>query len=425
MDKFSQIQMMATQIAREHAQLEKLLAPSVEIARAIKLFELPQFRIAKDLAAAMQKHEAMFAQIHCVPKVMEDISRRIAASQAFMDNAVLPAGTVAELLHAQASVFERLTTRVNKVDALTLTIPQISRLAFAWESTASSLTNRMQEIGLFSQRATLAHRLFAANDAYSEFVQRTSELLDNAASDTIAAALRGSITLAGNQLLDISGTLSGLVSVPEDTDEPVAFRHLCAPFLQQEELLACPSVADEEDTERLLATSETAGLVELSKEVLRLVTLCNEACKTSSIGSDIFKPTTRLLEVFADLPWLVATDRKGIAEIVDCLYFVFYEGAGKDKLRFMTKHGGPLEDSDCDLIWCIKHLRNKWTRHDADHGKDKDIQKSWNDLAAKFRWLSLSEHPTEAKHFRQLQQRLLTEAKEFLKLILSNLSIKP
>ena len=221
----------------------------------------------------------------------------------------------------------------------------------------------------------------------------------------------------------MSGTLSGLISVPQDMDEPVATRPLPAPFLQQEELLSHEAAIDDEDTQYLVSASETASFVELSKNLLELVTLCNEAGKTST-GTEIFKPTTRLLEVFADLPWLVATDRKRLAEVVDCLYFVFYEGAGKDKLRFMAKHGGPLEDTDCDLIWCIKHLRNKWTRHDADHGKEKDIQRSWKDLTAKFRWLSLSEHPTETKHFRLMQQRLLTEATTFLKMILNRLTLR-
>ena len=130
------------------------------------------------------------------------------------------------------------------------------------------------------------------------------------------------------------------------------------------------------------------------------------------------------MTVFNDLPWLSSTDRARFADVVDCLYFIFYEGAGKDNLRFLDKHGGPLTDGDCDLIWCIKHLRNKWSRHDADHGKEKDIQKSWAELAAKFRWLGLAEHPTDARHFQQLHYQLLVLAEDFLACILSKLKVK-
>jgi len=111
--------------------------------------------------------------------------------------------------------------------------------------------------------------------------------------------------------------------------------------------------------------------------------------------------------------------------VIDCLYFIFYEGAGKDNLRFLDKNGGPLTNKDCDLIWCIKHLRNKWSRHDIDHGKDKEIQKSWKELAAKFRWLGLAEYPTEARHFQKLHYKLLELAEVFLMQILNNLKMKP
>lgn len=423
MNSSSQIQRIANQLANERAQVEKLLAPSQELARALRSLELPQRRIVNDFAAAMQKHKALHAEFLRIPAAMEDIRRQVAASRTLIDNVVTPFAGLRESIRQQAAVLENLTKPLASVAQLKLTIPQISRSAFAWECAASGLTNRMHAVGLFVQRQELASRLLAAPKAYTEFLQRTTDLLAKAPSDKVASALRGSLNMAESQLLDISGTLSGFIVLPEDNDESVAARPLRAPFAQQEELLARERIEDEEDIHHLLSISDTAETVELSREVLHLVTLCNEASRTS-IGNDIFKPTTRLLEVFAEMPWVVATDRKQIADIVDCLYFIFYEGAGKDQLRFMARHGGPLDDSDCDLIWCIKHLRNKWTRHDVDHGRERAIQKSWNDLAAKFRWLKLSTHPTEDAHFRLLQQRLLVESKAFLKLILDRLALR-
>jgi hypothetical protein len=198
---------------------------------------------------------------------------------------------------------------------------------------------------------------------------------------------------------------------------------LNAPFVQQDELLACKRTGDENDTAVLTTFSPTAQMVKKARRVLELVTLCNEAGKTSDIGVEFFKPTTRLMTVFGDLPWLCATDRARFGDIVDCLYFIFYEGAGKDNLRFLNKNGGPLTEADCDLIWCIKHLRNKWIRHDADHGSEKEVLKSWAELTAKFRWLGLAEHPSAPHHFQQLHNKLLELAEEFLAGILSKLSL--
>ncbi len=185
-----------------------------------------------------------------------------------------------------------------------------------------------------------------------------------------------------NQLLEITDVASAFVAVPEDDEQPDTIRILDAPFTQQDELLSCEFVEDEYDTAALTIASPTAQTVQQARRVLGLVTQCNEAAKTSILGAEIFKPTTHLMMVFVDLPWFSVTDRFRFGDFVDCLYFTFYEGAGTDKLRFLDKHGGPLTNADCDLIWCIKHLRNKWSRHDPDRGKEKEIQKSWAELAA-------------------------------------------
>ncbi len=89
----------------------------------------------------------------------------------------------------------------------------------------------------------------------------------------------------------------------------------------------------------------------------------------------------------------------------------------------MNDNGGVLDAaSDCDFIWCIKHLRNKWLRHDADHGKGADIKKSWQDLSAKFNALGLEHAPVTKQHFRHLHRSLLRQAEAFLSKILEKLT---
>ncbi|MDF5735833.1 MULTISPECIES: hypothetical protein [unclassified Nostoc] len=142
----------------------------------------------------------------------------------------------------------------------------------------------------------------------------------------------------------------------------------------------------------------------------------------TKVQKEMFKPTTKLLDAYAQLPWLIPQDKRSFGDFIDHLYFTFYESAGKDNLRFLTKHGGVLDENlDGDFIWCIKHLRNKWLRHDADHGKETDIRKSWKDLSDKFKWLGLNHTPIKEEHFRKLHRSLLKEAESFLEKILEKL----
>src|SRR5207249_3638561 len=125
------------------------------------------------------------------------------------------------------------------------------------------------------------------------------------------------------------------------------------------------------------------------------------------------------LESYNNLPWIAIRDEESFGNFVDCLYFILYEAAGKDNLRFLK--GGLTKDEDCTIIWTIKHLRNKYLRHDPDHGTLKDIEKSWQDLAGKFALLGLSHLPISISDYQHLQQRLLQEVEQFLKRLLGNL----
>jgi hypothetical protein len=384
---------------------------------------LPHNRIVCDALAATKWRDDLCSAMLRPASCFADISRQLAASQKLIAEITAPYSNVLASLQEQLSVFNGISASIARLPELRLSIPQFSSVASAWNLAGTGMANHMREIGLFAQRETLAARLFTASSTYTAFVQRTADRLAAATTPETASILRGSLSLAENQFLGITDGLSDVLAVPDDDDEPSSVRDLAAPFDQQEELLTLGNIGDEQDTQALIELCPTAQTVERSKRMLQLVTQCNEASRSSPIGAEIFKPTTRLLEVFHDLPWLTVTDRSRFAEFVDCLYFIFYEGAGKDKLRFLAANGGPLDDGECELIWCIKHLRNKWTRHDADHGKEKDIQKAWADLADKMRWLGLAQFPTDPQHFRILHNRLLDLAADFLAQILGKLGL--
>jgi len=290
----------------------------------------------------------------------------------------------------------------------------------AWESSATRLASRLNDIGLIAQKAHLSARLFAPSGVFTAFARDTIARIENARSDQVAWALDTSLRLAEEQLISTTETLDAVVAPPEDEEEVSELRELQSPYIQQEELVGTAETLEEEDTHSLIEASPAANAVDLSRNLLNSIATCNEAGKVTG-AEEIFKPTTKLLEVYVDMPWLLPLEKKSFAEFVDCLYFLFYEGAGKDNLRFLKKHGGPIEDDDFDFILCIKHLRNKWTRHDADHGKEGAIKKSWSELAAKFQWLGLTHIPVTSDDFRLLHVNLLAKANEFAQKILRGL----
>lgn len=407
-------------------RLSKAIQPLSHIADIAKAMQPPtHLTVASQMMTAMQREHRLLTEFACPPRILEDMTKQISQLRALSESITAPHREFQEMIRSQASVFESLSAQVAAMVAIKFSIPQFTEATLAYNVASIGLANRMDEIGLLAKREMLSSRLFEVPKVFTDFVRHTTERLAVAPSPAIALRLRGSLNLAEQQLLGIADAISGFITVPEDDEDPDVICTLNAPYSQQHELLNCEVIEDEKDIAELNTVSLTAQTVQRGRRVLELVTQCNAAGRTSESGVEIFKPTTRLMTVFSDLPWLSATDQWQFGDVIDCLYFIFYEGAGKDNLRFLDKYGGPLTVTDCDLIWCIKHLRNKWSRHDTNHGKDKEIQKSWAELAAKFRWLGLAEYPTEACHFQKLHHKLLELAEDFLMQILNKLKIKP
>lgn len=331
---------------------------------------------------------------------------------------------VQSLFKSHAKSFEGIATQLGGMNSIGNMLAEFSKANRTWNIASFGIADTLKKFGLLAIQDIQVTKLFDAPIAYTSFVQRNSEILAGKPPPYLAVRIKSSMNLAKEQLLKNTRVLTGFIRSPIEDDGVDIQRELSAPFVQQEELIAYYDSTDDTDTKAMTKVSLSAQTVARARQILKLVSLCNEAGKTSSAGIEIFKPTTKLLNVFSDLPWISSTDEFRFGDLIDCFYFIFYEGAGKDNLRFLEANGGPLSCGECDLIWCIKHLRNKWSRHDADHGKDQDIKKSWAELAAKFRWLGLAQHPTTARHFQKLHFKLLILAEEFLKNILYKLNLK-
>jgi len=416
--------------------------------KSLNQFQIDQASVSPKLAAQLGIDKLRIDQISASPKLARQLGiEQVLGSSKLVDQIraqqerlaklgieqVLGSSKLVDQIRAQQ---ERFYARLKKEAATwqklaqpsqnlanQLELTEIRVASIAWDRSLTQVARRFQEINLLERRSDLAARLLEPSKIYTEFVERTFQRIEQSKSTKITKALQTSLHLAEEQLLTTTDSLSDILAVPEDDEIALPPRSLILPVVQQDELIAVVEAGDyEEDEASLIKLPPAAKVADEAKCVLSLVTKCNEVVQAAG-KAEIFKPTTRLLEVYVDLPWLVPEDKRTFADFVDCLYFIFYEGAGKDKLRFLKDYGGVLDaSSDCDFIWCIKHLRNKWLRHDADHGKEADIKRSWKDLSAKFNALGLEHAPVSKQHFRHLHRSLLKEAEAFLGKILEKLT---
>jgi hypothetical protein len=209
--------------------------------------------------------------------------------------------------------------------------------------------------------------------------------------------------------------IDSLESVTSDDDENLVVEFPLVIFdVQQRELSRNPEIVEVEDYDDIILLSPTAQFSRKARVIIQAVVACNRAARLLG-KQEIFTPTTTFIEAQNDLTWLAVRDRSTLGRLVDALYLILYEGAGKDKLRFMDH----LSADECDIIWVIKHLRNKLLRHDPDHGSAGSQGKSWRDLRESLQSIGFATLPRRAAEFEGLAAKLLDEVEAFLERLVS------
>lgn len=306
-----------------------------------------------------------------------------------------------------------------KID-LPLNISALVDGSAIWKSCIDSTLENFHDIGFFGVRNDLIDRLLAPSRAFAAFITDSNQLLDHVLEPSRIAASNLSFKLIEGQYQVITDAL-GSFPAPADFNQPCDERMLTAPMAQFEAALNADFDESDTDPSPKIILLPATICAETARETVGLVCRTNEVCASAGRG-EIFKPTTRFIEACADISWLVSADKKSFGDLIDCLYFIFYEGAGKDNLRFQDKNGGPLKAEEMDFIWCLKHLRNKYAHHDPDHGKPTEIAKSWAELQQKWIKLGLNNAPFRSADFLAAHQAMLEMAKDFVMLILTRLT---
>lgn len=256
--------------------------------------------------------------------------------------------------------------------------------------------------------------------AHSSFLANTLRGFELAKSNHIANALKGSITLANEQMLRSVGLIEP--SIYELPEAKIDYLSILKPNrfrVQRQELIKRVDIEEDETYENLTIKTPSAISFELVSKCMSLIGLCNEASETTK-GNTIFTLTSTLWLSAWKLTDVVPTNKDNFAIVVDCLYLMLYEGAGKDKLRFIEQ--GYISADEAEIIWKIKHLRNKWLRHDIDHGKESDIKKSHQHRKDALEWFGLSKVPYSKDEFVFLYNNLILKVEEFLNLLLERVS---
>lgn len=299
-----------------------------------------------------------------------------------------------------------------------------------WGSSLSSVLQRMQDVRLPDRDAWLADRLLGPFNGYSGFARDTLTRIADDPDAEAVAALSGSLVLAEEQVTESAALIEATLVEPEeaqdahepdeeDEDDSASTAAVGLLQAQQSELLLVRAIPEDATYDQLLTLSPTARLARTARRIGQRMVDCNELAREGG-KEDVFKLTNVLLEALVNLAWVTARDKPTLGTLVDYLYFMLYEAAGKDHLRYLEY----VDIEDCTVVWSIKHLRNKWLRHDPEHGDAGKIRRAYRDRDAAFRTLQLAGQPTSPAEFQALQTTLFAQVEQFLEHLIGRIKAR-
>lgn len=322
--------------------------------------------------------------------------------------------------------FERWQEANRQLNEVVRNVPPNSLLGLlarnatgVYQVNADILARRIEERDLLNSNPALASRMVLPAVSYVDFSRRTVERIGGSDDPEERAALGGSLLVAEKQVTESTGlivevTAESVIDVSPDHAPSQAGTTTYGIYdAVQLDLIDVRSLPADATYPVLLRFSSAASLAELTRRTLATLMRCNKDSRLHG-GNEIFKPTAQWHEALIMLPGIVVRDESSLRDVITFLYMLIYEGAGDKKLRFLKEHGGYMERAECDAIWNLKALRNKWLIHDPEHGDAKSIDASYRSLGEALKSLGLSRFPREREEFEDMQLRLLTGLQEFL-----------
>ncbi len=329
------------------------------------------------------------------------------------------------VMRSFAESIEPLRLKLSESNQFLEQLRQATNFSYA-ETMAQAIKNHSD---LLTRNQPFVSQIRESINAYDNFAQNTLRALSKISNVQTSLALKGSLLLANEQTLRSADLIEPVFSEIKPANRNTSVRRSISNRfqIQRNELLRRNDLEEEQDYESIIIKSPAAISFDLIVNCLKVVGQCNETSQTTK-GNSIFTLTNSVWAYSFKLLQTVPTNKERLAEIVDYLYFILIEGAGKDFLRFIEykdgKHDGYFlrNDPNVEVVWKIKRLRNKWLRHDIEHGKDADIKKSYQLRKEALEWFGMEKVPQSRDEFIFLYNNIMLKVEEFLKTLLDRVS---
>lgn len=307
---------------------------------------------------------------------------------------------------------------------------------------ASSLERALRESRALLPPVGFAESLAAPAFAYSEFSRRTIRRLPRVGT-AVVPALEASLALADHQAMVASGiaaaligarSSSGLLDADGAVDDTLsdtvdggvrdvegvaalavddgvlqAKAKAITLFRAEQRELVVAGVEAGVDSATVVDASLSARVALSAQRLLQTIVAIEAAWQFGS-ETPIFTRTLAVLEAAVFLSVHRVHDRRSLGDAVDALYVLIYEASGS-----MARVRAVLDDNRCDPVWQLKRLRNKWLRHDPEHG---DVKKSLAELQEALGYFGMTRKPYTVREFTQLYEAILERMNEFANALL-------
>jgi hypothetical protein len=311
--------------------------------------------------------------------------------------------SVATTMHdAQAAFAQAMQSR----DLLGTGVPTS---LLAAQTSVGIITGRLEELDLLATHPLLSARLLQPHAVHAQFVERAARRLRRYSTAQAMAAVEGALLVGDDLVIDSSRGIHDHLTLPTGGDEPMVVSKFNMQLVVRQELKKHGLLPANRGIDELSDVSPAAATARRARRVAKVIQQHIEADSFEG-ASGIFQGTGKVWAACVDLPFITVRDRATLGDLIDHLYFVFYEGTGEAKrLRAYDL----MSDSECEFVWKVKHLRT-WLRHDVEHGSPSDIRASRRKIFEAIRWFGLTGMPRTADDFQNLQRRLIEEAERFL-----------
>lgn len=163
--------------------------------------------------------------------------------------------------------------------------------------------------------------------------------------------------------------------------------------------------------EKALEQSTLVEITEKGKAISENIITLNELMKDRG-EEDVFKYTDKVAKGFITMSTTVCTSGAQMGNIIDALFFIFYENI--ERIKTVIGEGDKtigdqiVRDNDAyQCIFNVKTIRND-LRHDLDHGSNKEVRKKLMSIGDCYKHYC-KQRPLRAKDYKLLQLGLYNE----------------